>query len=332
MPTWSEILQELKQAVQQNVPAPFDQVRRKYLTQLAAHTGRDTILYATKWTDPGGVSPDTISITEEDVQGFMEVVHGLRNGNLDILLHSPGGSAEATEAIVSYIRSKFKNVRVIVPQAAMSAATMLACSADLVVLAKHSSLGPVDPQMILQTQLGVRVVPAQAILDQFEMAKKECQNPKTLASWLPILNQYGPAVLVECQNALSLSKKLTREWLARYMFAGQRTAIAKARKIASILTAHSRFKSHGRHIDRGQVREMGFNVQELEADQTLQDLVLSVFHATTHTFNGTPATKIIESHLGRAFIKLSQQIQMGVARAVQPPPQQPPQQGQPMQA
>lgn len=323
MPTWSEILQELKQAVQQNVPAPFDQVRRKYLTQLAAHTGRDTILYATKWTDPGGVSPDAISITEEDVQGFMEVVHGLKNDNLDIILHSPGGSAEATEAIVFYIRSKFKNVRVIVPQAAMSAATMLACSANQVVLARHSSLGPVDPQMILQTQLGVRVVPAQAILDQFEMAKEECRDPKTLASWLPILNQYGPAVLVECDNALSLSKKLTREWLTKYMFAGQRTAIAKARKIASILTAHSRFKSHGRHINRDQVQGMGFNIQELEADQAFQDLVLSVFHATTHTFSGTPATKIIENHLGRAFIKLSQQIQMGVSRAVQPPPQPP---------
>lgn len=323
MPTWSEILNELKHETERNTPAPFDVVRRKYLAQLATHTGRDTILYATKWTDPSGVSPDSISITEEDVQGFMEVIYGLKSGNLDIIMHSPGGSAEATEAIVTYIRSKFKNVRFIVPQAAMSAATMLACSADTVVLAKHSSLGPVDPQMILQTQLGVRVVPAQAILDQFDMAKRECQDPKKLASWLPILSQYGPALLVECKNALDLSTRLTKDWLAKYMFAGRKDGGPRAGKIASTLSAHGRFKSHGRHIDRAQAQQMGFTVQELEADQTLQDLVLSVFHATTHTFNATAAAKIIENHQGRAFIKISQQM-LRVAQMV-PPQQQPPQ-------
>ncbi|MBI4056144.1 MAG: ATP-dependent Clp protease proteolytic subunit, partial [Elusimicrobia bacterium] len=193
MPTWSEILQELKTETAQKGPVAIDLVRRKYLSQLAAYTGRDTILYATKWTDPIGVSPNTLSITDEDVQAFMEVVYGLKSGNLDLILHSPGGSAEATEAIVTYIRSKFKDIRVIVPQAAMSAATMLACASNIIVLARHSSMGPVDPQMILQTQLGIRVVPAQAILDQFELAKRECQDSKKLGSWLPILSQYGPA-------------------------------------------------------------------------------------------------------------------------------------------
>ena len=41
----------------------------------------------------------------------------------------------------------------------------------------------------------------------------------------------------------------------------------------------------------------------MENDQTIQDLFLSVFHATTHTFNGTTAVKIIENHNGNAFIK-----------------------------
>ena len=45
-------------------------------------------------------------------------------------------------------------------------------------------------------------------------------------------------------------------------------------------------------------------MEHLEEDQQLQDLVLSVFHASTHTFNGTAAVKIIENHIGKAFIKL----------------------------
>ena len=43
---------------------------------------------------------------------------------------------------------------------------------------------------------------------------------------------------------------------------------------------------------------------ELEQDQTLQDLVLSVFHATTHTFSGTVAVKVIENHPRKAFVKI----------------------------
>ena len=37
-------------------------------------------------------------------------------------------------------------------------------------------------------------------------------------------------------------------------------------------------------------------------------LVLSVFHATTHTFSGTNAMKIIENHNGKAFIKQQQTV------------------------
>ncbi|GAI15319.1 unnamed protein product, partial [marine sediment metagenome] len=59
-------------------------------------------------------------------------------------------------------------------------------------------------------------------------------------------------------------------------------------------------------------------IGNLEDDQDLQDLVLSVFHTTTHTFNATPAVKIIENHLGKAFVKQSQQLVLQV-----PPPQTP---------
>ncbi len=34
----------------------------------------------------------------------MEVSHGLEGDGLDLILHSPGGSPEAAEAIVSYLR------------------------------------------------------------------------------------------------------------------------------------------------------------------------------------------------------------------------------------
>jgi hypothetical protein len=240
----------------------------------------------------------------------MEVVHGLKGEDVDLILHSPGGSAESSEALVSYLRSKFKNVRVIVPQAAMSAATMIACSANSIMMGKHSFLGPIDPQMILHTQVGTQLIPAQAILDQFELAKSECEDVKKLGSWMPMLGQYGPALLIQCKDALDLSKKLVLEWLQKYMFSGKENAESIANDIASKLADHAFFKSHGRHINRDQAKNMGLIIEDLETDQELQDLVLSIFHSTTHTFDGTPAIKIIENHNGKAFIKQLRIVQI----------------------
>jgi len=303
MPTWGEILKELQDTNKQTGALPFDAVRRKYLTLLRAKTGRDVILYATKWASPGA-SPNDISITEEDIQGFMEVTHGLSGPTLDLIIYSPGGSSEVTEALVSYIRTKFDDVRAIIPQSAMSAATMLACSANKILMGKHSFLGPIDPQFII----GGLLVPAQAILDQFEKAKEECQNPKLLGPWLPILSQYAPALLIQCDDAISLSSELLKEWMQRYMFSGDEDALEKSKTISDYFANHKEHKSHGRHISREKAKELGLVIEDLENDPDLQNLVLSVFHATTHTFNSTSAVKIIENHLGKAFIKQQQTV------------------------
>jgi len=239
----------------------------------------------------------------------MEVISGLSKPDLDLIIHSPGGSAEATEALVKYLRSKFDHIRAIIPYGAMSAATMLACAADVIVMGKHSFIGPIDPQVIVQTRLGIRIIPAQAIIDQFERAKEECkEDPKNLGVWLPIVEQYGPALIVECEEAIELSEALVLDWLTRYMFSKEPEGKNLAKKVAETLANHSLFKSHGRHIDREQAKEIGLKVEDLEKDNKLQDLVLSVFHATTHTFDGTGAVKIIENQLGKAFIKQVRQI------------------------
>ena len=303
MPIWSDILAELASTREQNGPPNFDGVRRKYLAGLHRHSERNVILYASGWLQKTDAPPAHVSIGDEDIQALMEVSHGLGGGELDLILHSPGGSPEAAEAIVSYLRQRYSHIRVIVPQLAMSAATMIACSADEIVLGKHSFLGPTDPQILVQTSLGTRAVPAQAVLDQFDRAQRECSDPAKLSAWLPMLGQYGPDLLVQCQSALAMSKELVRTWLETYMFEGDPDRAQKAESISNWLAGHDNFKSHSRHIPRTKVEENRMNVYRLEDDQNLQDMALSVFHATTHTFTGSPAVKIIENHIGRAFVK-----------------------------
>ena len=322
MPIWSEILAELNETAK-GKPPDFDGVRRKYLHQLNKHTKRDTILYASGWLQRQQVAPGLISIVDEDIQALMEVTSGLRGPSLDLILHSPGGSSEAAEAIVSYLRSRFSDIRVIVPQLAMSAATMISCAADRIVMGKHSFLGPTDPQFVLLTQLGIRAVPAQAILDQFDKAQHECADPAKLSAWLPMLSQFGPDLLVNCETALEMSRELVQQWLETYMFKGRPDRRKQGKSVADWLADHKNFKSHNRHLSRSDLIAQRLVIDELENDQQLQDYSLSVFHATTHTFTGTTAVKIVENHTGRAFIKhqQSQALQIGVGN--DPPPSAP---------
>ncbi len=285
MPTWGQMLTELQKPenLQPNGVPNFDKVRRQHLAALANYTGRATVVYATAFLDqPDAPSPPQ-QIQLGDLQGFMNSLADVDEKNLDLLITSQGGSAEAAESIVDYLRAKFENIRVIVPVAAKSAATMIALGADEIVLGKHSQLGPIDPQFSLQTPEGVRFAPAAEILQQFEQAKKDCAaNPANLAAWTPILRTYSPGLLAQCETSRELAETMVRKWLERYMFAGLPDASAKAKSAAEWFADYKQFGSHGRRVGLADLAPLGIKATALEADQSLQDLVLSVHHAYSH--------------------------------------------------
>jgi ATP-dependent protease ClpP protease subunit len=309
MPTWGGILQECQTEFQQGNAAAHDTIRRRYLLALNEHTKRNTILYASRFTQKGGVEVPA-DLVDEDMQGLMETVHGLRGKSLDLILHSPGGSLDAAESIVIYLRERFSDVRVIVPHLAQSAATMIACSANLIVMGEHSFLGPTDPQLLIRTALGTQFVPAQDITRQFDEAVVACQDPQKLAAYAPMLGQYGPHLLVMCENVTRLSQELVGTWLYRYMFRRKKAMRERADKISAWLSKHEEFRSHSRHIPRGALKAKGLLISDLESDATFQDLVLSVFHAVSMSFQQGAVAKIIENHQGKAFIKLHGSIQL----------------------
>jgi hypothetical protein len=311
-------LKELQATQVEGKPPTYDAVRRKYLVDLHQYTNRATILYSTNFVTPGNnAAPELLSICDEDLQGLMEVFHGIKCADLDLIIHSPGGSIDAAEGLVTYLRSKFTDIRVIVPNLAMSAATMIACASDRIVMGKHSFLGPVDPQFAFNTDLGRRMVSAEEIREQFEAAQKDCADPAKMGAWIPILKSYGPDILIKCQHACTLSKSLVQGWLAKFMFKDDRNGRKKASEIASWLASHKNSKSHGRHLSRDELQSKGLKIDNLEDDQDLQEKVLSIFHATNHTFNGTTAVKIIENHLGRAFVKTQVASQVQIPQQIQ---------------
>jgi len=299
MSTWHDVLDSI-----QTFPNPYDYIRKDILGKLHQYINHDIILYATAWTDPTNPA-HLVSLVDADMEGFVEITRTLNGTSLDFVLHSPGGSLTVAENLVDYLRDKYDHVRVIIPQAAMSAATMISLAADEILMAPHATIGPIDPQFMIPTENGYQMVSAEAIIKQFEQAKQECaKDPNVLAAWMPILKQYPPGILVECQNAMALAKELVQEWLAEYMFRGDKNAKAKAQKIADFLSSHEDTKVHDRHITRKKAMSLGLKVTPLEKDPNLYELVMTLYHTVTLTFDQTSVIKIFDNHNGDSIVRV----------------------------
>lgn len=295
MPNWNDVLKEITK-VQSDGQVALDQVRRKYLRALQRHTRRNIIAYYSGWLSKTGIQET--AILDEDKNGFMMAIHRMdRTIGLDLILHTPGGDIAATESIIDYLRQMFgRDVRAIVPQLAMSAGTMIACSCKEIVMGKHSNLGPIDPQ--------VRNIPAHGVVQEFKRAFREIKkDPSKQYVWGHVLNKYHPTFLSQCENAIKWGEEIVQKQLEDVMFHGQRDRKRKALKIVKELNDYTGNKSHSRHIHIDQLQQIGLNVSPLEADQKLQDLTLTVHHCFMHTLMNSPAFKIIENHKGVALVK-----------------------------
>lgn len=317
MPTREYIqkeIQELKGAGQ-------DSVRHKYLGKLHKRTGRDTIIYFSSQgiQRPFPVPATALSVSQDDIQGFMASLHKLKGDKLDLVLHSPGGSLEAADQIVQYLRAKYNHIRAIVPQNAMSAATMIACACDEIVMGKHSAIGPIDPQMLF----GQLAVPAHTILADFEKARTDITNTPQLGNlWAPRLAALPPGFLNLCEQTIKLAKEKVALWLFKYMFQAQVGKETKAHEISDWLGNFEEHRTHGRPIGYDLALEKGLNVTRLESDPVLQEAVLSVFHATMVTFQSTSCLKIIENHHGKGHYLVAGIVAQPVAQVNAPAAQQ----------
>lgn len=313
MPNWSEVLQQIQQGQAQyqhlanNV---ISIVRHKYLQELHKKTGRNVIAYYSGFLSKPPVTG--IEINDEDKNGFMMTVHKLdRTKGLDLILHTPGGGITSTQSIVDYLHKMFRkpgdpvpDIRAIIPQMAMSAGTMIACSCKEIWMGKHSNLGPIDPQL--------QGVPTYGVLREFERACREVKSdPSKIPIWQTIVSQYRPTFLSRCENAIALSNSFVKEQLATVMFYGRPDAKRKAATIVRSLSHYAKNKTHDRHIHYEECLKLGLEVKLIEEatdaegkmDAIFQDLILTVHHCYMHTLMNTPIYKIIENHMGVGICK-----------------------------
>ena len=200
MPDWNQILDELN-ALDTASLNKFDTLRRRYLKHLHKLTDRNVIAYYSGWLQKPEL--EGTEINDEDKNGFMTALHELdHEKGLDLILHTPGGVTGAAESLVDYLRAVFgTNIRAFVPQLALSGGTIIACGCKEIYMGKHSSLGPIDPQ--------IGGIPAHGVIEEFKRASQDVtQNPDTILVWQPILNKYPIAFIDRCEKALEMVEEM----------------------------------------------------------------------------------------------------------------------------
>lgn len=299
MPNWGEVLTEIQGT---RVDNPLDIVRRKYLKIMHEYTDRNVIAYYSGFLQkPKG----NISIDDNDKNAFMQTVYGLdKTKGLDLILHTPGGNTAATESIVHYLKSVFgNNIRVFVPQIAMSGGTMIALAAKEIVMGKQSNIGPIDPQFGGMSCAGV--------IEEFNNAVEEIKaKPSSAPLWQIIISKYHPTFLGDCQKAIDWSNNMVAEWLCNNMLSANSDPKGDAKRIVEKLGSHKETYTHSKHIHIEECKQLGIVVnsleelekRELNGCKDLQDCVLTIHHTYMHTFSISNAVKIVENHLGNAMI------------------------------
>lgn len=243
-----------------------------------------------------------IALCQEDYYIIADLLKDKKSiTNLDLYLETPGGSGEAAEEIVNFLREHFSNVTFVVSGEAKSAGTIMVLSGDEILMTKTGSLGPIDAQM----RIGRTVISAFDYSEWVEEKYKEAQNKGKLNSFDAIvIAQISPGELKGVLHSLKFAEDLVVGWLQQYKFKNWNltetrkipvTAEMKAKRAKEIvdeLINHAKWRSHGRSIKIEDLESINLKIGKVDDDPKLRDIVYRIQTVCRLLFTTTTTYKI----------------------------------------
>ena len=207
------------------------------------------------------VSGSECAIDASDTMPFVDLLHNVPpSRDMDLLLHTNGGSIDAAEKLMRMMKKKVGTaaLRIIVPDFAKSAGTLMVLGADSVVMSDMSELGPIDPQI----QLFGKWQSVQHYLDAYDAHAKTLKNHRDDIAARIMLDKLNPATLRLCEVATERARQAAESLLKQGMFRDG----GNWSKTASELLETTRWLSHGQMIswEDAQHPQIGLAVEYLE--------------------------------------------------------------------
>lgn len=299
----------------------LEKERKTQLQRISTIRGRSVLVYASALNKQAD-----ISISYEDRLPFQDQLSNINLPEVDIILETPGGSAEVAEDLVNMLRTKFLKVGMIIPGYSKSAGTIMAMSGDEILMEPSSALGPIDAQMIQNNKR----FSAHAFLEGLKKIKEEVIEKNNLnRAYIPILQNISPADIQACENAQDFSKILVTQWLSKYKFKYWDTHSSgakvtsnekekRAEEIATTLCNHGKWLTHARSLTLKDLREMRLQVTDYSEQEELCDAIRRYYTLLMITFDITSIFKVFETPSSQIYRHLlsEQQIQPANAKKI----------------
>jgi len=229
-------------------------LRQALIKSICAITGRPLVCY---------VAGSAAMIGRDDTVFLIDLLHNIKIGSdLDFMLHTPGGDIDAAEKLITIVRTRVGSgrLRVIVPDFAKSAGTLMALGADEIVMSDTSELGPIDPQITLNDGHGNLIQHSvQSYLDAYDTHAAALQkDPNNIAARI-MLGKLDPATLKVFEAVRDRARTFAETQLKRGMCAaGTYTAVAAQ------LIDTKKWLSHGQMIGWQDATGIGLCVRHLD--------------------------------------------------------------------
>jgi hypothetical protein len=204
------------------------------------------------------VAGNKAQVDRIDTLGFVDMLHNVEPGDpIDLLLHTPGGDVDAAEKLIGLVRSAVGEeglLRIIVPDYAKSAGTLMALGANSIVMSDSSELGPIDPQILSRDGAGRDIVySVLTYLNAYEAARMALHaRPDDLAARITF-EKFDPTIVRKFQSVKTRARSFAENLLKRR---GKNFS-----KITSELMDIDKFPSHGQMIGWETAKEMGLTIE-----------------------------------------------------------------------
>ena len=205
-------------------------------------------------------------MNESVIPEFCDQLNHLPRGckAVDLMVISSGGDIMVAWKVISMLRERVKEIGVLVPQTAYSAATLLALGADEIVMHPFANLGPIDPQITtsrkgkdgkMETQQ-FSTEDMEGFLDFARDRVGLGDQDNMLEVFKLISADIGPLGIGFASRSAQLSQQLGVKLLQ-----ARNGADKDERQSKNIVdTLNKRFFTHGYALNRKEAKEIGLNV------------------------------------------------------------------------
>ena len=277
---------------------PSALTHQKIISSIEALAQRNVVAYQANPGHPAGLLQDH----DVDVlESILRTVDLDRYGRqLDFVIDSPGGLPNVAERMIRVCRSYSDGLRVVVPNSAMSAATLLALGADSILMSATSRLGPIDPQMLYPTKDRTTLRAARSFVDAYNdtivRAQQAAAQDQPIDPFLHVLSGLDVSWIIECVRAQNATKALASQLLSDGMMKG--TTEDTIKRAVDDLTNLGHAASHGSSIYREAAKEIGLEIECADHNSEHWTLIWDLFLRMQHYANSQGLAKYMASREG----------------------------------